>query len=150
MEYSDHLKDVQAPKHQVQLVGRKIKNLCRELHWKASKYLVSNYDIIILPHFRTAEMLKGKKLSKRTKRQMQAFSFYQFKIKLAYQCKKYGKHLILVEEDYTSKTCGSCGEINWELKGEKVFQCDSCGITVDRDENGARNILLKNLRVILV
>ena len=94
-------------------------------------------------------MLRGKKLSKRTKRQMQAFSFYKFKEKLAFQCQKYGSHLVLVDEDYTSKTCGACGNIKLDLGGNKTFTCDSCGVVLDRDENGARNILLKNLRGVL-
>jgi IS605 OrfB family transposase len=149
LEYADKLKSDNSPELEVQRINRKIRNVCRDLHWKASKYLASTYNIVILPHFRTAEMLRGKKLSKRTKRQMQAFSFFQFKEKLAFQCKKYGSHLVLVEEDYTSKTCGACGQVKWNLKGEKLFKCDSCLYESDRDENGARNILLKNLRGVL-
>ena len=77
---------------------------------------------------------------------MQAFSFFEFKDKIGYLCKKYGKRLVMVEEDFTSKTCGACGVLNQGLKGSKVFECPSCGIILDRDENAARNILLKNLR----
>ena len=149
LEHADKLKAEQAPERDIRLINRKIRNMCNDLHWKAAKFLASNYKVILLPHFRTAEMLRGRKLSKRTKRQMQAFSFFQFKEKLAFQCHKYKSHLVLVEEDYTSKTCGACGEVKWDLKGEKTFTCDSCRVVLDRDENGARNILLKNLRGVL-
>ena len=127
------------------LANKKLRNLVTDLHWKAAKYMASTYDLIILPHFRTAELLRGKKLSKRTKRELQAFSFYQFKLRLKHQCLKYGSKLLLVEEDYTSKTCGYCGGINQTLGGSKVFHCNFCNTIIDRDENGARNIMLKNL-----
>ena len=126
-------------------VTRKRQNLCRELHWKCASFLVSRYDVILLPHFQIASMLRGKRISKRTKRLLQAFQFYQFKQRLTFQCRKHGKSLILVDEDYTSKTCGSCGELNIGLGGSKVFLCPTCGFSCDRDENGARNILLKQL-----
>ena len=33
--------------------------------------------------------------------------------------------------------------INKNLGSSKTFQCPSCGATIDRDVNGARNVLLK-------
>jgi IS605 OrfB family transposase len=131
------------------LLYRKMQNLVRDLHWKASKYLTSNWNVIILPHFRTSKMLRGNRISKQTKRQMQAFSFFQFKQRISYQCKKRDRHLVLVEEDYTSKTCGRCGKLNKNLGGLKVFQCENCNLTIDRDLNGARNIFLKNLKAVI-
>ena len=53
--------------------------------------------------------------------------------------------LYIVDESYTSKTCGSCGFIKENLGGNKVYKCDSCGLEIGRDHNGARNILLKNM-----
>ena len=47
-------------------------------------------------------------------------------------------------EEYTSKTCGCCGKINHKLGGSKVFRCEEFQVVMDRDGNGARNILLKN------
>ena len=34
---------------------------------------------------------------------------------------------------------------NDQLGGKKVFECDKCGIRIDRDINGARNIFLRQL-----
>jgi putative transposase len=50
-----------------------------------------------------------------------------------------------VSEHYTSKTCGSCGFINWKLNTEKIFTCPKCNFTIDRDFNGSRNIFLMNV-----
>ena len=147
LEYIDTIKD--RPPKETLLLNRKLKNMVKDLHWKVAGYLTKNYKVIILPHFETSKMLKGRKLSKITKRQMQALSFFKFKEILKYRCKTSGSKLILVDEDYTSKTCGCCGVLNKELTGEKTFDCKSCGISIDRDHNGARNILLKNLEVLL-
>ncbi|RHZ62220.1 hypothetical protein Glove_341g17 [Diversispora epigaea] len=48
------------------------------------------------------------------------------------------------EYKYTSKTCGNCGFIKKNLGESKTFRCDSCDLVIDRDVNGARNILLKH------
>jgi putative transposase len=58
----------------------------------------------------------------------------------------YNKKLIIVDESYTSCTCGQCGHIN-NIKGNEVFKCSKCYLKIDRDAGGSRNILLKNLKL---
>jgi IS605 OrfB family transposase len=123
---------------------KKIKDMVKELHWKTISYLIENYDVILLPDFRVSEMLKGKKLARSTKRQMSMFSFYSFKEKLKYKCKTYNKKLIIVDESYTSCTCGSCFKIN-QVKGNETYNCKFCKLEIDRDVQGSRNILIKNI-----
>lgn len=128
------------------MLWRKIKNLVSEMHWKSIHYLVSNYDIIYLPDFRVSEMIRSKKLSRQTKRVMCMFSFYSFKEKLEYKCKMYNKELIICDESFTSKTCTCCGKLNYNLGSSEVFVCEECDMIIDRDVNGARNILIKNIK----
>ncbi|MCX5046275.1 transposase [Aldersonia sp. NBC_00410] len=41
----------------------------------------------------------------------------------------------------SSKTCSACGTVKAKLfLSERVFQCATCGLTLDRDVNAARNI----------
>ena len=126
---------------------RKIKNLVSELHWKTCNYLVKNYDNILLPEFRVADMIKGK-LSRKVKRLMNIFSFYKFRQKLEFKSMQYRVNLKIVDESYTSKTCTNCGHLNQKLGSKKDFKCPNCGIEIDRDINGARNILIKNYKEI--
>jgi transposase len=54
-------------------------------------------------------------------------------------------HVEIVDEAFTSKTCGRCGKLHQQLGGQKVFACSRCPYRVDRDLNGARNIYLRYL-----
>jgi putative transposase len=71
------------------------------------------------------------------------FSFFSFKEKLKEKSRRYEKKVIIVDESYTSCTCGVCGHIN-NAKGNEVFKCSSCNLVLDRDVQGSRNIFIKN------
>jgi putative transposase len=122
---------------------KKIKNMVSELHWKTISFLIENYDTIILPDFRISQMIRKKKLAKITKRLLLMFSFHSFKEKLIYKCSTYKKKLCIVNESYTSCTCGVCGEIN-NVKGQEIYKCNKCKLVIDRDVSGSRNIFIKN------
>ena len=126
---------------------RRIKCMVQEMHWKIIHFLITHYDIILLPTFETSKMIQGNKLSKLSKRIMNMFSFYEFKLRLKFKCEMHHKQLIMVNESFTSKTCGCCGELNQGLGSSEVFECSSCQVKMDRDAQGARNILLRNLRL---
>ena len=51
----------------------------------------------------------------------------------------------LDSNQYTSKTCFDCGEVNKALESEKEWRCPHCGVSHDRDENAAKNIAKKGL-----
>jgi putative transposase len=75
---------------------------------------------------------------------MLAQSHFKFKMLLRYKMARVGGLLIDCEDEFTSKTCSWCGEINEDLGGSPLFQCPSCGIRLDRDIKAARNIFQKN------
>jgi len=122
---------------------RRIQNLVDDLHWKTIKYLCKNYKTVILGEICTQSILRGK-LHGMTKRVLQSLSHYKFHQRLNYKSKLNKTIYKRVREDYTSKTCGKCGNIDKNLGGKKVYNCKKCGIKIDRDVNGSRNILLKN------
>lgn len=53
--------------------------------------------------------------------------------------------VIFQDEAWTSKTCGKCGHIKMDLGGNKQYDCEKCGLSIDRDVNGAKNIFAKAL-----
>ena len=70
------------------------------------------------------------------------------KEKLTFKAKEHNAVLHIVDEDYTSQTCGNCGELT--KTRSKTFECSTCKTIIDRDFNGARNILLKNYKKVFV
>lgn len=123
----------------------RIRDLVDELHWKSINFLVRNFSVIILPTFETSGMVRkqSRKIRKSVVRSMSSFRFYDFAARLTMKCMEYGVTLIRSNESYTSKTNSFNGDI-MDIGGKKSFLYD--GIIVDRDINGARNILLRAMR----
>jgi len=121
-------------------------DLIRDLHHRLAFDLVSNYDVIFLPTFQTKQMVnkKGERRIRRvTARQMLDLNHYKFKQTIKWYADKYGKHIVDCNESYTSKTKSWNGEIMENLGSKKEIKED--GFVIDRDVNGARGILLKQL-----
>lgn len=61
---------------------------------------------------------------------------------LAYKTSWYGAKLAVLDRWWpSSKTCSDCGWQNPRLTlADRTFHCAGCGLTMDRDVNGARNI----------
>jgi putative transposase len=69
---------------------------------------------------------------------------------LAYKTIDRGHQLIAVGRFYpSSKTCSQCGAVRAKLPlWERVFACDGCGMTLDRDVNAARCIAKESARLL--
>jgi len=48
----------------------------------------------------------------------------------------------------TSQCCGVCGKLS-KTYVDREKECDHCKIKINRDINGARNILLKNYKEVI-
>ena len=138
-----------AKRHKYQAVNRmrvRIGNLVDELHHQAARWLVENFDIILLPTFETSDMVQrgARKLRSRSARSLLTYAHYRFQQFLAWKAWQSGKDVLLVNEAYTSKTCSWNGEIIPNLGGRRVV-AGSDGVRVNRDINGARGIFLRAL-----
>lgn len=126
----------------------KIRNLIGDVHKKMVNWLCCNYNVILLPSFETSQMLrKGqRRIRSKAARAMATWAHYRFKQRLLHKAREFPWCTpIICDEHYTSKTCGRCGHINNKLGGSKTFICPKCDFTLDRDINGARNILIRYL-----
>ncbi len=169
------LKNVNKLKKKLRSYYDKIKNIVKELHNKTALYLVRHYDTVLIPEFKTQDMVKcfGKKfikdkvkeikntlkeeeqkqefrkytkikrLSKERKFTLNSLSHYRFRQHLEHKGKEYGCEIKVVTEEYTSKCCSKCGILSEEYNN-RVKNCKFCGLKIDRDINGSRNILIKN------
>jgi putative transposase len=74
-------------------------------------------------------------------------SHYKFRERLLSKAAEHNVKCLIVDESYTTQTCGLCGTRNTNVGGDDIFKCvdDSCGFKYDRDYNAGRNIYLKAL-----
>ncbi|NEN99899.1 MAG: transposase [Moorea sp. SIO3I7] len=124
----------------------RIQNLINELHHKAARFLVNNFDVILLPTFETSEMAKkgSRKIRSKTVRNLLSFAHYRFKEFLKHKALETGKTMVDVCEAYTSKTVSWTGELI-NIGGSKKIKSKIDGRSMDRDINGARGIFLRAL-----
>ena len=127
-------------------IRKRIRCLVKELHSKLVLFLVSNFDVILLPTFDTSQMTQrsSRRIRKKSVRQMLTLSHYKFKQRLLHKAEQLGKHVIIVNEAYTSKTVSWTGEEKKNLGGCKIITAED-GSSMHRDLNGARGILVRFL-----
>ena len=130
-------------KKKIKKANLRLGNIVDDLHWKTITYLTKNYKNILLPAFESQKMLGNNKYINRS---FMNLKHYQFKTRLIDKVKSINDtKLYIVTEEYTSKTCSNCGNLKFDLFTDKVYNCVSCKICIDRDINGARNIYMKNM-----
>ena len=131
-------------------IEKRKQNLIKEFHVKTALYLCRNYEVILLPDFETQKKVRRARrgIGKKTVRQLLAWSHYTFRVILEQKAKLFGSKVIICDEHYTSKTCSDCGKIKKDLGCAEEYDCLKCGYFVDRDENAAKNILLRYIRKI--
>ena len=124
----------------------RIQNLINELHHKTARYLVDNFDVILLPAFETSDMVtRGqRRIRSKTVRNLLSFAHHRFRTFLQHKASENGRTVLIVNEAYTSKTVSWTGEVNHKLGGRRTVR-SSDGRRMDRDHNGARGIFLRAL-----
>lgn len=127
-------------KYMLYLSMFKLSNWINELHNKSIKFLMDRYDIILIPKLRM--QIEG---NNNFNREIRSLSFCKFVDKLKIKGVELGKRVIIVDESYTSKTCYECGYNHKIDKKQRICKCENCGNLVDRDINGAINILQKSI-----
>lgn len=116
-------------------------NIANRRSWflhNLTTYLVNNYDTICIEDLNVSGMIKNHKLAN----SISDASFSMFRYLLEYKCNWYGKKLVVIGRFYpSSKTCSNCGWKKDNLTlSDRVFICENCGLTIDRDANAALNI----------
>ncbi len=123
----------------------KIQNVVSDFHKVIAKNFCENNSLILIPKL-NFHFLRN--LNKRSKRVLQTISHCKLVDRLKTKSQQYKNcNVQVVREDYTSKTCSNCGNINYDLGSSKYYVCSkiACGFEEDRDHNATNNILYKFL-----
>jgi IS605 OrfB family transposase len=85
--------------------------------------------------------IRSSKLRKEQRRQLNSWSFYQFRNFLEFKAKLKGINVVALNPAYTSQACSKCGHTEKaNRKTQKQFICKSCGFSQNADINASANI----------
>lgn len=128
-------------------VNYKISCFRKELHYKTANYICSKYNEIYIGKLHTKSIIsKSNKLRPEERVYGLALSHCSFRTILENKAREYNVKLNIVKEHHTSKTCGVCGN-NKNIGSDREYKCKKCKCHLDRDLNGARNILIKHFKL---
>jgi putative transposase len=107
---------------------------------KVTTQIIRSYDVIGIENLNIKGMVKNRKLS----RSICDAAMGMFASMLTYKADWYGRTLKVADTFFpSSKLCSGCGEKYTGLKlSERIWTCQKCGRTHDRDENASENLKL--------
>lgn len=131
----------------------KIRNLIYELHIKTAILICKNFQYIYIGQTYTVDKIDSKSMET-TKDNLSSILSHNRFLKILYKyATKTKKNIYIVDESFTSKHCGVCGELKNKFKRvqfgddseRRKYICDFCNAVLHRDVNAARIIIIKNI-----
>ena len=131
-------RNIKRAENKLRLINRRLTNIRENnLHRICNKVISFYPKRIMLEDLNVSGMLKNKHLSKAIQEQL----FYRTRQLLTEKAKNCFIEVGVVDRFYpSSKRCSHCGYIKRDLKSDRIFVCDNCGLVVDRDYNASLNI----------
>jgi IS605 OrfB family transposase len=111
---------------------------------KISKDLHKNgLEVLVMENLRNMRHSSSKKLGtskgKKINYIVNSLPYRKIQSLLEYKCLELGINVVYIDSAYTSTICSSCGSINTK-RHKTSFRCLDCGLNLDADLNGSRNI----------
>ncbi|MGC9778043.1 MAG: IS200/IS605 family element transposase accessory protein TnpB [Candidatus Heimdallarchaeota archaeon] len=134
---------------------RKQTNQQKDFQHKISKKIIekTKAQTIIIGDLSVKQMVKkirgDRKNNRSLKRTMQNTGcLSRFTRFLTYKAELAGKKVIRISEKRTTKRCCYCMEKKARHLSERIIFCEKCGMSINRDVNGAVNILQRFLAIL--
>ena len=122
-----------------------ISNQRNDFSQKLSRKLVDNHNFIAYEDLNIENMLKNHKMAK----SIADASWGELIENTMYKAERAGKYCVKVNPRNTSKMCSYCGSIIEEQTlDDREYHCSNCGLSMDRDDNAAINVLHAGFRKI--
>jgi putative transposase len=129
------------------ILGRgylKVSRQRKDFAVKAARCVVKSNDLIAFEDLQISNMVKNHSLAK----SIHDASWGQFISYAKYFGQVFGKVVVAVPPHYTSQDCSGCGERVNKTLSTRTHQCPNCKLVIDRDHNGAINILSRGLELL--
>jgi putative transposase len=119
-------------------LARTIACIRKDFLHKLTTYLAKTFKLIKIEDLNVKGLLANHKLAGA----ISDLGFYEFRRQLEYKCKMYGASLVLVDRWFpSSKLCANCGHKQDMPLQVRIYDCPTCGLSIDRDFNASLNIL---------
>lgn len=115
----------------------KTANIRNDATHKLTSHLTKNHSEIVIEDLNVSGMMKNHKLASA----IADSGFYEFRRQLEYKAEWYGSKVTVIDKWYpSSQLCSGCGARQAMPLQVRVYDCSSCGTSLDRDLNAAINI----------
>ncbi|MCG5061282.1 MAG: transposase [Limnoraphis sp. WC205] len=116
---------------------QRVANIRKDTIHKLTSWLCKNHAVIGLEDLNVSGMLKNHKLAGA----IADSAFSEIRRQVEYKSEWYGSSVVFADRFYPStKTCSSCGHVQEMPLKERVFNCNNCGVSIDRDLNASLNL----------
>jgi putative transposase len=105
---------------------------------KLTAGLTKSTDVLVIEDLNVAGLIRNRSLARR----IAGAGWGELRRQLTYKARWNGCEIVVANRFFgSSKTCSACGAAKAKLPlSERMYHCDECGLTVDRDANAARNL----------
>jgi putative transposase len=116
----------------------RIVNVRRAFLHGVSSQLVKTHDRLCVEDLAVAKLMGNRSLA----RAIADASWAEFARQLHYKAAWFGAELVVADRWFPStKTCSQCGGVSQQLSlADRIYRCEICGLTTDRDRNAAANL----------
>lgn len=125
-------------------VHERTKNRRKNFAHQESRKIVNTTGLIAVEALVVRNMIKNPKLSK----SIADAAWSQFFELLVSKAEEAGRTVVKVNPAYTSQRCSCCGQVQQMPLSVRIYECPNCGLLIDRDHNGSKNILEDGLNAV--
>tara|TARA_Y100000310_G_scaffold336426_1_gene420945 strand:+ start:89 stop:1225 length:1137 start_codon:yes stop_codon:yes gene_type:complete len=124
-------------KLRVAKIYEKINNSRDDFLHKISTLYIKNSKIICIEDLNIKQMMMQRYYNAKNIADSSWGKFVQF---LTYKAESAGCKIVKINPRNTSKTCNNCGNIQDMPLYKRIYECNNCGLSINRDYNSAINI----------
>ena len=123
----------------VRKIHLQIRDARMDFNHKVSTAIAKHYGTVVVEDLNIQGMQRNHHIAKSVTDQ----GWYQFRQMITYKMQwRKGELIEIGRFDPSSKMCSKCGNMKHDLKlSDRIYHCNTCGLTIDRDLNAAINIL---------
>ncbi|MBK3580464.1 transposase [Streptomyces sp. MBT65] len=121
-------------------VHHRVANLREDALHKLTTSVAAEYGTVVVEDLNVAGMLHNRCLA----RQVADAGFSPIRCQLDYKTRqRHATRIVVADRWYpSSKTCSGCGAVKAKLPLHvRTYECDACGLVIDRDDNAALNLV---------